>query len=299
MTTTSSSSSSLTTTETNTASQFRKYPILSPLTHLQIKLTKDNYLSWKTAILPYINGNNILHHIDGSAPAPPITIPSSSASTILIPNPVYTLWFETDQLLLSVLVPTISESLISSLVGLHSSRDVWLSLEKMFSSQSRARIMQTRYHLATLKKNNLSVTDYFQKAKQYADLLASIGQPLSDSDIITYIFAGLPTAYDSLVTSLNTRLESFSLDDLYGHLLTYELRLEQQTPVHDIGLPVANLAAKSSSSPQPPRQFSNGGRGSHFNGNRGHGRGHSYRGRSNGGSSSSHTIGPFAKSASK
>ena len=113
--------------------------------------------------------------------------------------------------------------------------------------------MQTRYHLATLKKNNLFVTDYFQKAKQYADLLASIGQPLSDNDIITYIFAGLPTEYDSLVTSLNTRLESFSLDDLYGHLLTYELRLEQQTPVPDIGLPVANLAAKSSSSPQPPR----------------------------------------------
>jgi hypothetical protein len=155
--------------------------------------------------------------------------------------------------------------------------------------------MQTRYHLATLKKNNLSVTDYFQKAKQYADLLASIGQPLSDSDIITYIFAGLPTEYDSLVTSLNTRLESFSLDDLYGHLLTYELRLEQQTPVPDIGLPVANLAAKSSSSPQPPRQFSNGGRGSHFNGNRGRGRGHSYRGRSNGGSSSSHTSRPFCQ----
>jgi hypothetical protein len=74
-TTSSSSSSSSTTMETNTASQFRKYPILSPSTHLQIKLTKDNYLSWKTAILPYINGNNILHHIDGSAPAPPITIP--------------------------------------------------------------------------------------------------------------------------------------------------------------------------------------------------------------------------------
>ena len=290
----SSSSSSSTTIETNTTFQSRKYPILSPSTHLQIKLTKDNYLSWKTAILPYINGNNILHHIDGSAPAPPKSIPSPFTSTILITNPAYTLWFETDQLLLSVLVSIISESLISSLVGLHSSRDVWLSLEKMFSSQSRARIMQTRYHLATLKKNNLSVTDYFQKAKQYADLLASIGQPLSDSDIITYIFAGLPTEYDSLVTSLNTRLESFSLNDLYGHLLTHELQLEQQTPVPDIGLPVANLVAKSSS-PQPPRQFSNGGSGSHFNGHRGRGRGHSYCGHSNGGFSSNNTNRSFCQ----
>jgi hypothetical protein len=295
MSTTSSSSS--TTMDSNSPSQSQKFPILSPSTHLQIKLTKDNYLSWKTAILPYINENNILHHIDGSAPAPPKFIPSPSTSTILIPNPAYTFWFETDQLLLSALVSTISESLISSLVGLHSSRDVWFSLEKMFSSQSYAKIIQTRYHLTTLKKNNLSVTDYFQKAKQYADLLASIGQPLSDSDIITYIFAGLPTEYDSLVISLNTRLESFSLDELYGHLLTHELRLEQQTSVPGIGLPVANLAAKSPSSTQPPRQFStsNGGRGSHFNGNRGRGQGHSSRGRSNGGSSSNNTNRPFCQ----
>ena len=45
----------------------------------------------ETAILPYINGNNILHHIDGSAPAPPKSIPSPFASTILITNPAYTL----------------------------------------------------------------------------------------------------------------------------------------------------------------------------------------------------------------
>ncbi len=55
------SSSSIT---TGSSSQTHHYPLLSLSTHLQIKLTKDNYLSWKTAITPYINGNKILHHID-------------------------------------------------------------------------------------------------------------------------------------------------------------------------------------------------------------------------------------------
>uniref|UniRef100_A0A2N9GEP2 Reverse transcriptase Ty1/copia-type domain-containing protein n=1 Tax=Fagus sylvatica TaxID=28930 RepID=A0A2N9GEP2_FAGSY len=254
--------------------------------HLQIKLTKDNYLSWKTAIIPYINGNKILHYIDGTTAAPPQHIPSPTSSTTLIPNPAFTSWFEIDQLLLSILVSTISESLVPSLVGRSSSHDVWLTLEKMFSSQSRARVMQTRYHLATLKKGNMSIPDYFQKEKSYADLLASIGQPIHDNDLITQILAGLPSDYNDLVTSINTRLEDMPIDELFGHLLTHELRLEQQATVPDLSIPMANLAAKTfNSTPQGhPHQYSSN-RGS--NGSRGRGRNNYSRSRSNGGSSSS------------
>jgi hypothetical protein len=134
-------SSSSSTTDAISPSQPRYTPLLTPSNHLQIKLTKDNYLSWKTAIIPYINGNKILHYIDGTTPAPPQYIPSPTSSTTLIPNLAFTSWFEIDQLLLSILVSTISESLVPSLVGRSSSRDVWLTLEKMFSSLSRARIM--------------------------------------------------------------------------------------------------------------------------------------------------------------
>ena len=253
----SSSSSSTTTTDSTSHSQNLTTPILTSSTHLQIKLTKDNYLSWKTAITPYINGNKILHHIDGTTAAPPKHIPSPTTPSVLIPNPTYNTWFETDQLLLSVLVSTISESLVSTLVGLSSSLEVWITLEKMFSSQSRARVMQTRYHLATLKKGNSTISEYFHKAKTYSDLLASIGQPLSNNDIVTYLLADLPSDYDSLIVTVTMRLEDFPLDDLYGHLLTHELQLEQQATVPDLGLSTANLATKPSSPNQPHHPFTN------------------------------------------
>ena len=80
---------------------------------------------------------------------------------VLIPNPAYPSWFEIDQLLLSILISTISDTLVSSIVGLTSSRAVWATLEKMFSSQSRARLMHTHYQLATLKKGNLSITNFY------------------------------------------------------------------------------------------------------------------------------------------
>ena len=175
--------------------------ILTPSNHIQIKLTKDNYLSWKTIILPYINGNNILNHIDGTLTAPPPLISSTTT-------------------------PPSKSQIQCILIGLTSSRDVWITLEKMFSSKSRARIMQTQYNLATLKKGNLSISDYFQKAKGFADLLSSIGQPLGLTETTSYILVGLLSEYESLVTTLNTRLEDCSLDELYDHLLTHELRLE-------------------------------------------------------------------------
>uniref|UniRef100_A0A2N9FSQ2 Uncharacterized protein n=1 Tax=Fagus sylvatica TaxID=28930 RepID=A0A2N9FSQ2_FAGSY len=282
-------SSSSTTTDSGSSSRTHHYPLLSSSTHLQIKLTKDNYLSWKTAITPYINGNKILHHIDGTSLPPPQYLPSSTSPPILVPNPDYLSWFEIDQLLLSILISTISDTLISTIVGLTSSRAVWTTLEKMFSSQSRARLMHTRYQLVTLKKGNLSITDFYHKAKQYSDLLASIGQPISDNDLITHVLGGLPTEYDSLVTTVNTRLADFSIDELYGHLLSHELRLEQHAVTPDLGIPAAHFAAKPpGSSTRGPQHHAPSHRGSH---QRYRGRHPASRGRTNGGSSHSGSHG--------
>ena len=282
-------SSSSTTTDSGSSSRTHHYPLLSSSIHLQIKLTKDNYLSWKTAITPYINGNKILHHIDGTSLPPPQYLPSSTSPPILVPNPDYLSWFEIDQLLLSILISTILDTLISSIVGLTSSRAVWTTLEKMFPSQSRARLMHTRYQLVTLKKGNLSITDFYQKAKQYSDLLASIGQPISDNDLIIHILGGLPTEYDSLVTTVNTRLADFSIDELYGHLLSHELRLEQHAMTPDLGIPAAHFAAKPpGTSTRGPQHHAASNCGSH---QRYRGRHPASRGRSNGGSSHSRSHG--------
>lgn len=129
----SSSSNSSTRTDQITMSQHST--IFTPSNHLQIKLTKNNYLSWKTASIPYINGSKISHHIDDTV-TPPQFITSSSSTTILVPNLAYASWFEIDQLLLGVLMSTIFENLISYLVGQTSTHVVWVTLEKLFSSQS-------------------------------------------------------------------------------------------------------------------------------------------------------------------
>lgn len=109
---------------------------------------------------------------------------------------------------------------------LTTSAEVWDALEQMFASRSRARLMQVRVQLANLHKNDMQVFEYFQKVKGLANTMASIGHPLQDEKSVSYLLARLGSDYDSFVTPMVTRSDPLNLNDLYGHLLSHELRQE-------------------------------------------------------------------------
>ena len=67
-------------------------------------------------------------------------------------NPEFLLWVQQDQLVLSAILSSLYENLISHVVGFATSCEVWQALECMFLSQSRARIMQVHFQLATIKR---------------------------------------------------------------------------------------------------------------------------------------------------
>uniref|UniRef100_A0A2N9IS14 Retrotransposon Copia-like N-terminal domain-containing protein n=1 Tax=Fagus sylvatica TaxID=28930 RepID=A0A2N9IS14_FAGSY len=250
-----SSSSTLTTSSAHTASPPTS---LTAVHHLiTIKLNRDNYLLWKAQIVPYLKGQHLFAFLDGSRPAPPQHLPPQLTDPLsLIPNPEFQAWHLQDQLILSALISSLSETILAHVVKCSTSRDVWLALERMFTSHSRARIMQIHYQLATLRKGDSPIADYFHRFTNLADTLAAVDHPLNDIELISFLLAGLGSDYDSFVTSVNTRVEPLSLEDLYGHLLAHELRLVQNQPSVDLSIATANYAHKGSSH--------RGGRGSRF-----------------------------------
>lgn len=129
----------------------------------------------------------------------------SSAS--VVPNPDYIKWHHKDQIALSAILTSLTEKVLAQVMLLSTTREVWQALERMFPSGSRVRIMQLRHQLANVRKNNMEAAEYFHKVKNLADTLATIGQPLSDDEIVTYVLDGLDNDYESLVTSLTTRIE--------------------------------------------------------------------------------------------
>jgi hypothetical protein len=97
----------------------------------------------------------------------------------------------------------------------------------MFASQARARVMQIYFQFATVKKGSNSITEYFQTIKTLSDTLAAAGQPLNDFESVSFLLKGLGSEYDPFVTSVTTRVDPLSIDELYGHLLAHEMRLDQ------------------------------------------------------------------------
>ena len=140
----------------------------SNLTQLSIfKLTRDNYPLWCTVIVPFLERHNFYGYVTGDSPCPPEFVPpfsSMSLSAVKIKNPEYLNWYQQDKLIMSALISSLSENLLAHVFGLKTSREVWVTLEKMFASQSKARVLQNRLQLTSLKKGALSIADYFQKA---------------------------------------------------------------------------------------------------------------------------------------
>jgi hypothetical protein len=135
-----------------------------------LKLTHENYTLWSTLIVPYLEGQSLFGYVTRDTPCPPQYPPpdsstSNTESSLPVLNPAFSIWYQQDKLILSMLLSTLSESTLTHVVGLKTSHEVWKTLERMFAAQSQAREMQCRYQLATLKKELLPSPIIFKKLK--------------------------------------------------------------------------------------------------------------------------------------
>jgi hypothetical protein len=80
-------------------------------------------------------------YVDGSTPAPPKHIPSSTVEGAeFVNNPAYDHWHDQDQLLLSGLLSSMTKDALCDVTA-KSARDAWVILNHMFASTSHARVV--------------------------------------------------------------------------------------------------------------------------------------------------------------
>ncbi|GAV69817.1 UBN2_3 domain-containing protein [Cephalotus follicularis] len=83
---------------------------------LSIKLTSTNYLIWRSQFLPLLNGYDLMQFVDGSSSPPPRNLSSAPADTPVL-NPDFLAWYKQDQLLLSWILSSLTESVHAQVVG--------------------------------------------------------------------------------------------------------------------------------------------------------------------------------------
>jgi hypothetical protein len=116
-------------------------------------------------------------------------------------------------------------------------------LADLYSSQTRARAMNTRIALATTKKNHMSVSDYYAKMTHFADDLAASDTPLRDDELVAYLLVGLDKDFNPVFTAMVTRVDPISPSELYSQVHSFVHHLNLQA--HNSGSSLSAVIPRS------------------------------------------------------
>ncbi|RVX01138.1 hypothetical protein CK203_022746 [Vitis vinifera] len=129
----------------------------------------------------------------------------------------------------SWILSSLSKEIFPYVIGLSSSYEVWHALSQAFGSVSQNRQLQLHIELQELKKNDLSISAYLQRAKALADELNAAGCPLALAEFNAIIYRNIGNDYHAIITVLNLCSEPVSFHELHGQLIAHEILLKSST----------------------------------------------------------------------
>ena len=131
----------------------------SVLSAVTVRLSTANFMLWQAQMLTHLRGHSLLGYIDGSIQAPEATIfTTTEDGRSEVVNPEYATWYVCDQTVLSGFFSTVTEEVLAHIMNAPTARAAWLILERMFTSRSRARVIQIRSPRPRRKESLLRTT---------------------------------------------------------------------------------------------------------------------------------------------
>jgi len=108
---------------------------------------------------PTIRGARYEGHIIGKAKAPNAEIVEKKTddTTVTNSNPVFEMWYARDQQILWLILSSVGKEVQAQIISVAMAEQAWSTMEKMFSPQTRAKTMNVRLALTTMKKGNMSI----------------------------------------------------------------------------------------------------------------------------------------------
>jgi hypothetical protein len=165
-----------------------------------------------------------MRYVEGKEAPPPEYITSEKdGKATSEPNPAYDAWVAMDQHVLCFLVNTLSPDILVTTIGMETESEVWGAIKAMFASQSRTRVSNLRVALARTKKDNMTMEQFFNKMKGYADELATAGRSIDEEELVEYFLAGLDESYNPLFTAIGVNGgEDLTVTELYAQVSAYD-----------------------------------------------------------------------------
>ncbi|GKF87753.1 nucleotide-binding alpha-beta plait domain-containing protein [Tanacetum coccineum] len=73
---------------------------------------------------------------------------------------------------------------------------------------------------------------YLNHAQEYADALATIGEPVKDKDLVMLVISGLREEYNGLKTTITSRQSPTAFSELHALLGDHDYMLKKTPPLH-------------------------------------------------------------------
>jgi gag-polypeptide of LTR copia-type len=191
-------------------------------TPIATKLHRNNFLAWKSQIVSALHGHDLYRFLENTTPDAHLTVAGQQLS-----NPASSFWRRQDQLLLTWLRSSLTDTILAQVVSCTTSAELWQLLQQTFSATSRARRAELRRSFQNVSKGGQSCSDYCQKIRSIADELAFIGSPVPDEDLVLHVLGGLGSDYNAFVVSANSK-ENMSFSELQSMLMSHESLLQSQ-----------------------------------------------------------------------
>ena len=76
-------------------------------------------------------------------------------------------------------------------------------------------------------KEEENIYEYFERIDELINVVRGLGETVLDRDIVDKVLRTLPMAYNPKMSTIEDRenISSLTLDELYGILVAYELRI--------------------------------------------------------------------------
>ncbi|XP_035551080.1 uncharacterized protein LOC118349669 [Juglans regia] len=193
-----------------------------------------------------LNAKNKLGFIDGTLTPPEPT------------KPEYTQWNQTNDMVLTWILNSISPSIANSLEYHIDPRAVWLDLSSRFCHGNNARIYHLKRALSSLHQTTNSVHDYFNQIKQLWDELSHLQtatdlkdmQRQADDERVFQFLLGLNDFFAPLRTQILAMDPLPSISKVFSILFQEEQQrlLNMQTPASK----TMAMAIRTTARPRPP-----------------------------------------------
>ncbi|KAG6468877.1 hypothetical protein ZIOFF_073572 [Zingiber officinale] len=193
-------------------------------THAPLKLTSSNYLSWCPQCTTLLTGHDLLGFIE-------------------------------DQLILNVIIGSLSPTLISFIAAAHTSCDTWNTLALTYGTHPCGCITKLKTQLRNPVKGSQSIIELMKFIKSKFDELALKNAPLDIEDLTIKILHGLDDDYKELACAIQLR-DAISYEELHEKLLNHEAHFAacKDTQITFLATthPVSQSVASSRRQPYPP-----------------------------------------------